>query len=168
MKLLNSWNFFNHQDETYDDVGVSQSFGNGLLFTDDYHEVDDQVYDDVMPPSVDLSSQENKTIDNDNVSQHVELGNNKEAINLKNLVLDEDKDFIYMSNNNYSLVDEDADDEDTLYDDVGVSCESRVNSIYAGSLNATQLDPSKESEWEDVEESSGSNDAASKSNSQLL
>ncbi|XP_057326799.1 uncharacterized protein LOC130668493 isoform X2 [Microplitis mediator] len=143
-------------DDTYDDVGVPELCVNGSVNYED-----EQVYDDVMlvraslPAKISAIEKEN---DNNNSncsgSEHDRNADkfftNKE-INEKN-VNEFEKKFIYMRND-YSTVDEDADDEVTVYDDVGVVlCESRVNSIYAGSLNIGQLDPSKESEWEDLDE----------------
>ena len=64
--------------------------------------------------------------------------------------------------NEYSSVDEDVDvassnDQDDVYDDVGLPSEERVNSLYTGSTMGSILGPSwvygKESEWEDLEES---------------
>ncbi|XP_008548683.1 uncharacterized protein LOC103572063 isoform X2 [Microplitis demolitor] len=146
------------QDDTYDDVGVPELCVNGSVNYED-----EQVYDDVMlvraslPAKISVIEKEN---DNNNSncsgSEHDrnadKLLTNKEInVNEKN-VNEFKQEFIYMRND-YSTVDEDADDEVTVYDDVGVVlCESRVNSIYAGSINIGQLDPSKESEWEDLDE----------------
>lgn len=150
--------YFIQQDDTYDDVGVPELCVNGSVNYED-----EQVYDDVMlvraslPAKISVIEKEN---DNNNSncsgSEHDrnadKLLTNKEInVNEKN-VNEFKQEFIYMRND-YSTVDEDADDEVTVYDDVGVVlCESRVNSIYAGSINIGQLDPSKESEWEDLDE----------------
>lgn len=64
--------------------------------------------------------------------------------------------------NEYSSVDEDIDvassnNDQDVYDDVGLPSEERVNSLYTGSTMGSILGPSwtcgKESEWEDLEDS---------------
>ncbi|XP_015120042.1 uncharacterized protein LOC107043182 isoform X2 [Diachasma alloeum] len=165
----------NDEQENYDDVGVSvvahensedvyDDVGPPVTSVDvspsglDYDD-DDQVYDDVMPPS-NLSSGMCNGIDGEGRPGF--QGERGDAANctvnsdqtLSNKKEDSEEDLIYMRND-YSSVDEDADDEDTLYDDVGVNCQSRVNSLYAGSTIVSHVESScgKESEWEDLEES---------------
>lgn len=61
--------------------------------------------------------------------------------------------------NDYSSVDEEEmdemdemqDDEQGVYDDVGLPSEERVNSLYAGSTTGSIF--GKESEWEDLDDS---------------
>ncbi|KAK0160677.1 hypothetical protein PV328_008062 [Microctonus aethiopoides] len=152
-------------DETYDDVGLSGTNINELISSVDHNEEDDQVYDDVIP----LVHDQNivKELNGENNEDQIEL---RKKIQVLPIVLgnaqcnehpstniEDDKDVIYMGNN-YSSVGGDTDNEDSLYDDVIVLAESRVNSIYAGSINISQLDQSKESEWEDVEEYLSCND----------
>ncbi|XP_011303817.1 uncharacterized protein Exn isoform X2 [Fopius arisanus] len=150
--------------ENYDDVGVSVAHEDAEDVYDDvgppltsvkispsavdyHHDDDDQVYDDVMPPSnlsLRRSTQGENCDSNPSNLQGFPTGEKDNC----------GEDLIYMRND-YSSVDEDADDEDTLYDDVGVNCQSRVNSLYAASTIVSQAESSygKESEWEDLEES---------------
>ncbi|XP_044579012.1 uncharacterized protein LOC123261466 isoform X2 [Cotesia glomerata] len=159
-------------DDTYDDVGVPELRVNGSVNNED-----EQVYDDVMlvrdplPAKVPTIEKENSGSScsssgsgNEHDKNADKVSANKTQVvtgrNFKEIEkeeYEEEHDLIYMRND-YSTVDEDADDEVTVYDDVGVVlCESRVNSIYAGSINISQLDPSKESEWEDLDENSSIN-----------
>lgn len=170
--FFSSFNFlFSYQknlDDTYDDVGLSGTNINELISSVDHNEEDDQVYDDVIPLVHDQNTV--KELNGENNEDQIKLRKNIQVLPIvsgnvrcnkhpsTNIEDDnDDKDIIYMGNN-YSSVGGDTDNEDSLYDDVIVLAESRVNSIYAGSINICQLDQSKESEWEDVEEYLSCND----------
>ncbi|XP_063975771.1 uncharacterized protein Exn isoform X2 [Diachasmimorpha longicaudata] len=142
----------NDSEDVYDDVGppmasvdVSPS---GVNYDDD-----DQVYDDIMPPSsvsgINGEDQPGFRGEIDSVGSCPVISNQS----ISNKKEDPEEDLIYMRND-YSSVEGDADDEDTLYDDVGVNCQSRVNSLYAGSTIVSHIESSygKESEWEDLDE----------------
>lgn len=101
----------------------------------------DDIYDDVMGPSCavdDFKDNEIEICDNEAKQESSEL-------------------FV---TNEYSSVDENIDvsnNDQDVYDDVGLPSEERVNSLYTGSTIGSILGSSwmcgKESEWEDLEDS---------------
>ncbi|KOX79288.1 hypothetical protein WN51_09090 [Melipona quadrifasciata] len=103
---------------------------------------DSDIYDDVMGPScAEDACRSNET---EICDSEAKQGSNEPSVA-----------------NEYSSVDEDIDvasskDQD-VYDDVGLPSEERVNSLYTGSTIGSILGPSwtcgKESEWEDLEDS---------------
>ncbi|CAK9828770.1 NGEF [Anthophora retusa] len=133
------------QEDNYDDVGipVSRADGSRIGHLSPAFEDSDSIYDDVMAPC----NMENLF-----------------ARNQREMYEDESKeeDGSYLSDTNqYSSVDENTDDtldqDQDVYDDVGLPSQERVNSLYAGSTTGSILGSTsingKESEWEDLEES---------------
>lgn len=124
--------------------------GTPVSRTDGNHRIDessaafqdfDDIYDDVMGPS---------------------YAGNVFANNEREIRDDETKgdDELFVSNE-YSSVDEDTDitlnNDRDVYDDVGLPSEERVNSLYTGSTMGSILGSTwaygKESEWEDLDDS---------------
>lgn len=108
------------------------------IFTD----FNDDVYDDVVS-FVQYPAMENNSTRENKKNSEKSKGN--------------DEDHYLSIANEYSSVEEEDVDEmedcgQCLYDDVGLPTEERVNSLYAGSTTGSIL--GKESEWEDLEESS--------------
>lgn len=143
--------------QVYDDVGpvnlIDQNdyddVGTPVLHIDENHisELsaafqDSDIYDDVMGPScAEDACRSNETEIYDSEAKQ---GSNEPSVA-----------------NEYSSVDEDIDvassNDQDVYDDVGLPSEERVNSLYTGSTIGSILGPSwtcgKESEWEDLEDS---------------
>ncbi|XP_034940808.1 uncharacterized protein Exn isoform X2 [Chelonus insularis] len=161
-------------DETYDDVGVPKAYGNGIFsvkYQEEVREDDEQVYDDVIPSNIPIPLLKMEVTEKE--STKTEILKNLEVVpislkknNSAEKTVDTEDGFIYVTNDAYSTIGEDTNEEDAVYDDVGILYESRVNSIYAGSVDIFSLDPTKESEWEDLEECSLLN-GVSKNNVQL-
>ncbi|XP_017762307.1 PREDICTED: uncharacterized protein LOC108552329 [Eufriesea mexicana] len=132
------------QEDDYDDVGTPVLRINGNHRIDEssiaFQDFDD-IYDDVVGPGYAANV----------------LPNNETEIR-DNETKEADKLFV---TNEYSSVDEDTDvmiDNDRdLYDDVGLPSEERVNSLYTGSTMGSILGSTwaygKESEWEDLDDS---------------
>ncbi|CAK9798682.1 NGEF [Anthophora quadrimaculata] len=136
------------QEDNYDDVGipVSHADGSRIGHLTPAFEDSDSIYDDVMVPC------------------NMENIENLFTRNQREMYEDESKeeDGSYLSDTNqYSSVDENTDDtldqDQDVYDDVGLPSQERVNSLYAGSTTGSILGSTsingKESEWEDLEES---------------
>lgn len=112
----------------------------------------DSIYDDVMVPS-DAENPRTSLVPR-------EVSAEKDSTESSNVEIPEDKssegDWHYLSTaNEYSSVDEEEmdemqDEEQGVYDDVGLPGEERVNSLYAGSTTGSAL--GKESEWEDLDD----------------
>ncbi|XP_043513984.1 uncharacterized protein LOC122530768 isoform X1 [Frieseomelitta varia] len=145
-------------DQVYDDVGpvnlINQNdyddVGTPVLHVDESHiselsaafQDSNDIYDDVMGPSCaeDACTSNEAEICDSKAKQ----GSNEPSVA-----------------NEYSSVDEDIDvassNDQDVYDDVGLPSEERVNSLYTGSTMGSILGPSwtcgKESEWEDLEDS---------------
>lgn len=100
----------------------------------------DDIYDDVMGPSC--------------------VGNDfKDKIEICDNEVKQESSELFVTNE-YSSVDENIDvsnNDQDVYDDVGLPSEERVNSLYTGSTIGSILGSSlvcgKESEWEDLEDS---------------
>ncbi|CAL7941653.1 unnamed protein product [Xylocopa violacea] len=133
------------QEDAYDDVGIPLSSINGNRNVDPptvFEDADD-IYDDVMGPSY---------------TRKVFADNEKETD--KQETKEGENGCLFVTND-YSSVDEDIDDmldnDQDVYDDVGLPSEERVNSLYAGSTTCSILGSTwmngKESEWEDLEDS---------------
>ncbi|XP_031369102.1 uncharacterized protein LOC102671140 isoform X4 [Apis dorsata] len=133
-----------NQEDDYDDVGisVSQIDENRINELSTTFQDSNDIYDDVMSPS----NKGNAFADNESESRDDETKQKNEQ-------------FII---NEYSSVNEDIDaleNDRDVYDDVGLPSEERVNSLYTGSTIDSILRASwqnvygKESEWEDLEDS---------------
>lgn len=101
----------------------------------------DDIYDDVMGPSC---------AGNDFKDNKIEICDNE---------VKQESSELFVTNE-YSSVDENIDvskNDQDVYDDVGLPSEERVNSLYTGSTIGSILGSSlmcgKESEWEDLEDS---------------
>ncbi|XP_076757869.1 ephexin isoform X2 [Xylocopa sonorina] len=133
------------EEDDYDDVGIPSSRvdGNRLDDPSTAFEDADDIYDDVMGPSY---------------ASKVFADNEKETDKQE---AKEGEDGCLFDTNDYSSVDEDIhdmlDNDQDVYDDVGLPSEERVNSLYAGSTTCSILGSTwmngKESEWEDLEDS---------------
>ncbi|XP_050581442.1 uncharacterized protein LOC126917995 isoform X2 [Bombus affinis] len=134
----------NNQEDDYDDVGTpnaSHVNENRISESSTAFQDSDDIYDDVMGPSCagdDFKDNKIETCDNEVKQESSEL-------------------FV---TNEYSSVDENIDvsnNDQDVYDDVGLPSEERVNSLYTGSTIGSILGSSwmcgKESEWEDLEDS---------------
>ncbi|XP_033206584.2 ephexin isoform X3 [Bombus vancouverensis nearcticus] len=134
----------NNQEDDYDDVGTPDALHvteNRISESSTAFQDSDDIYDDVMGPScavTDFKDNEIEICDNEAKQESSEL-------------------FV---TNEYSSVDENIDvsnNDQDVYDDVGLPSEERVNSLYTGSTIGSILGSSwmcgKESEWEDLEDS---------------
>ncbi|XP_076671307.1 ephexin isoform X2 [Andrena cerasifolii] len=143
---------FINQEDDYDDVGLPANLTNGSYTTEPTCTDLDSIYDDVMVPS-----------DAENARTNLlprEVSAEKDSTESSNVEISEDKssegNWHYLSTaNEYSSVDEEEmdemqDEEQGVYDDVGLPSEERVNSLYAGSTTGSIL--GKESEWEDLDD----------------
>ncbi|KOC62560.1 hypothetical protein WH47_04221 [Habropoda laboriosa] len=133
------------QEDNYDDVGtpVSHSDGSCINQLSTAFEDFDSIYDGVMAPC---------NMENVFVRNQTEMYEKESK---------QENDSHLSENNQYSSVDENTDDtqdnDQDVYDDVGLPSQERVNSLYAGSTTGSILGSTsangKESEWEDLEES---------------
>ncbi|XP_060816416.1 uncharacterized protein LOC132907382 [Bombus pascuorum] len=133
-----------NQEDDYDDVGTPDALHvdeNRISESSTAFQDSDDIYDDVMGPSC---------AEND-------FKDNKMGI-CDNEVKQESSELFVA--NEYSSVDENIDvsnNDQDVYDDVGLPSEERVNSLYTGSTIGSILGSSwmygKESEWEDLEDS---------------
>ncbi|XP_066591175.1 uncharacterized protein Exn [Prorops nasuta] len=158
-------------EEHYDDIGSPVSSENEVT-------PDDEIYDDIMVPANEDSQPNHQTppqipskpggnvIDNSRREQSNEENSFEKTLFKKTLCAMESNNEYYSEdqylvvNNEYSSVEDedgvsDGGDnvDDLVYDDVEFPSEERVNSLYAGSTLKSTLTNSKESEWEDLEDS---------------
>ncbi|XP_053997668.1 uncharacterized protein LOC128886632 [Hylaeus anthracinus] len=150
---------FSNQEDYYDDVGSPTALLNGD-HTDDLASKDSEcIYDDVMALTSATYGSDSRfkesdcsnLVDNEssikNVLGNVNCGDDEST--------QEDYDHYLFVTNDYSSVDDEEtnemqDDEQGVYDDVGLPSEEKVNSLYAGSTTGSIV--GKESEWEDLED----------------
>ncbi|XP_012241266.1 uncharacterized protein LOC100749682 isoform X1 [Bombus impatiens] len=135
----------NNQEDDYDDVGTPDALHvteNRISESSTAFQDSDDIYDDVMGPSCAV---------NDFKDNEIEICDNEAKQESSELFV----------TNEYSSVDENIDvsnNDQDVYDDVGLPSEERVNSLYTGSTIGSILGSSwmcgKESEWEDLEDSS--------------
>lgn len=167
------------QEDLYDDVGPPSEAANNNSSSDTIFEeidetADSELYDDVSPGPIaaDGPTSLNGLIsvrkDPDPSSEKFEKcdvqtpRDNPSNLVPESLEFPENHENPYLSiSNDYSSVEEGLNDfeagqdDDTLYDDVELPSQDRVNSLYAGSSSGSQLGSlynGKESEWEDLEE----------------
>ncbi|XP_076244099.1 ephexin isoform X2 [Calliopsis andreniformis] len=140
------------EDDDYDDVGLPTIPKNEYSAVEASPEDFDSIYDDVEAPSDKKNGPTSGTIV-DEKSMSKDAGN----VNTENRgdeSGDGDSHYLFVVNE-YSSVDEESDetqdDEQGVYDDVGLPSEERVNSLYAGSTTGSIF--GKESEWEDLDDS---------------
>ncbi|XP_050470396.1 uncharacterized protein LOC126863838 isoform X1 [Bombus huntii] len=134
----------NNQEDDYDDVGTPDALHvteNRISESSTAFQDSDDIYDDVMGPSCAV---------NDFKDNEIEICDNEAKQESSELFV----------TNEYSSVDENIDvsnNDQDVYDDVGLPSEERVNSLYTGSTIGSILGSSwmcgKESEWEDLEDS---------------
>ncbi|XP_071873265.1 ephexin isoform X2 [Bombus fervidus] len=133
-----------NQEDDYDDVGTPDALHvdeNRISESSTAFQDSDDIYDDVMGPSC---------AENDFKDNKIGICDNE--------VKQESSELFVI--NEYSSVDENIDasnNDQDVYDDVGLPSEERVNSLYTGSTIGSILGSSwmygKESEWEDLEDS---------------
>ncbi|XP_068988733.1 uncharacterized protein Exn isoform X3 [Bombus flavifrons] len=134
----------NNQEDDYDDVGTPDALhvnDNRISESPTAFQDSDDIYDDVMGPSCAV---------NDFKDNEIEICDNE---------VKQESSELFVTNE-YSSVDENIDvsnNDQDVYDDVGLPSEERVNSLYTGSTIGSILGSSwmcgKESEWEDLEDS---------------
>lgn len=129
----------------------------------------EEIYDDVMPLNFKLVDESDYLIpgETDELGKTdkqslVELQTTSKDRDAEASCCAPDSNQYFLTNNEYSIVDEsrlhegEERDELGVYDDVGLPGEERVNSLYAGSTPGSVLGliamNGKESEWEDQEE----------------
>ncbi|XP_076167129.1 ephexin isoform X2 [Ptiloglossa arizonensis] len=152
--------FFNQEDDVYDDVGSPMARVDIDCTCEATSRDSESIYDDVMAPCdatrgpVGHFKQHDRSLAVDNERE------SKSTIRVCNSEIrgdesSQDEDHYLFVTNTYSSVDDEdidemQDDEQGVYDDVGLPSEEKVNSLYAGSTTGSVV--GKESEWEDLED----------------
>ncbi|XP_076634952.1 ephexin isoform X2 [Colletes latitarsis] len=148
------------QEDVYDDVGSPMARVDEDCTDESTSKCSDCIYDDIMAvgdaiegPVSHLQQHESSMFtDNVSWSKNTARKGNGEIRGDESSQMDGHYLFV---TNEYSSVDEDTDemqdDEQGVYDDVGLPSMEKVNSLYAGSTTGSIV--GKESEWEDVEDS---------------
>lgn len=152
--------FTNQEDDVYDDVGSPMARVDIDCTCEATSRDSESIYDDVMAPCdatrgpVGHFKQHDRSLAVDNERE------SKSTIRVCNSEIrgdesSQDEDHYLFVTNTYSSVDDEdidemQDDEQGVYDDVGLPSEEKVNSLYAGSTTGSVV--GKESEWEDLED----------------
>lgn len=146
------------QEDYYDDVGPPLTAIEGNTLNASTLETPDDTYDDVLVPISSQTTSSSNTVDeNTYISICTGTTGSREEQDDDGTLFEENVNNDYSSIEDDEFGAEDGDDERDIYDDVGFPAEERVNSLYGDSIPASLLGSvamnGKESEWEDIDDS---------------